>query len=44
MKCNATDGQILARAVDAVRNALASYQTPKGIRLGSAAWLISAGR
>jgi SAM-dependent methyltransferase len=32
----------VARAIDAVREALAPYQTPEGVRLGAAAWLVSA--
>jgi SAM-dependent methyltransferase len=32
----------IARAIDAVRDALASYETPDGIRLGGAAWLVNA--
>ena len=32
------------RALDAVRNALAPYETPTGIELGAAAWLITATR
>jgi hypothetical protein len=34
----------VARAIDAVREALAPYQTPDGVRLGAAAWLVSARR
>ena len=34
----------VARAIDAVREALAPYQTPEGIRLGAAAWLVNARR
>ena len=32
----------VARAIDAVRAALAPYQTPEGVRLGTAAWLVHA--
>jgi SAM-dependent methyltransferase len=32
----------VARAIDAVRDALAPYQTPEGVRLGAAAWLVHA--
>ncbi|HEX3667633.1 MAG TPA: hypothetical protein VHY55_00610 [Acidimicrobiia bacterium] len=31
-----------ARAIDAVRDALAPYQTSEGVRLGAAAWLVHA--
>jgi SAM-dependent methyltransferase len=33
-----------ARAVDAVREALAPYVTPRGVELGSAVWLVTARR
>jgi SAM-dependent methyltransferase len=32
----------VARAIDAVREAMAPYQTPEGVRLGAAAWLVTA--
>jgi hypothetical protein len=34
----------VARAIDAVREALAPYQTPEGVRLGAAAWIVDARR
>ena len=34
----------VARAIDAVRRALTPYQTPEGVRLGAAAWLVRARR
>lgn len=34
----------VARAVDAVREALAPYETREGVRLGAAAWLVHARR
>ena len=34
----------VARAIEAVRVALAPYQTPEGVRLGAAAWLVHAHR
>jgi len=34
----------VARAIEAVRAALAPYQTPEGVRLGAAAWLVHARR
>jgi SAM-dependent methyltransferase len=34
----------VARAIDAVREALALYQTPEGVRLGAAAWIVDARR
>ena len=34
----------VARAIEAVRAALAPYQTPEGVRLGAAAWLVHAHR
>jgi hypothetical protein len=30
------------RALDAVRGALAPYETPAGVELGAAAWLVNA--
>jgi SAM-dependent methyltransferase len=32
----------VARAIDAVREAMAPYQTPEGVRLGAAAWIVTA--
>jgi SAM-dependent methyltransferase len=32
----------VARAIEAVREAMAPYQTPEGVRLGTAAWLVHA--
>ncbi len=34
----------VARAIEAVRAALAPYQTPEGVRLGAAAWIVTARR
>jgi len=33
---------LLYRAIDAVRAALAPHETPEGVRLGAAAWLVHA--
>jgi hypothetical protein len=32
----------VARAIEAVREAMAPYQMPEGVRLGTAAWLVHA--
>ena len=38
------DGPTTARALDAVREAFASFVTPDGVRMGSAVWLVRATR
>ncbi|MDH2429462.1 class I SAM-dependent methyltransferase [Sphaerisporangium sp. TRM90804] len=38
------DEPTAAKAVDAMRDALAAYETPQGVQLGSAAWLVRARR
>jgi SAM-dependent methyltransferase len=38
------DEATVGRAMDSVREALVSYETPSGVFLGSAAWLVSARR
>jgi len=38
------DGPTTARALEAVREAFASFLTPDGVRMGSAVWLVRATR